>query len=155
MKELIAFNFIIIYYKKAKNLINNLFQRPNFKDNSKLSITKYQPLSNFLSKFQEHLENAKNDLVKKQSIDFNEILLLENILNLVGAPQGTNSIRVLPTRNESRDECSGSISNSIDYNQMKIFYFELVFIIERNNDQTEKTQFVFVIGVISCELYIL
>src|SRR6266699_5647963 len=149
MKDLITFNLIIIYYKKAKNLINNLFQRPNFKDNSKLSITKYKPLSNFLSKFQEHLENAKNDLVKKQSIDFNEILLLETILNLVGAPQGTNSIRVSPTRNESRDECSGSISNSIDYNQMKIFYFELVFIIERNNDQTEKTQFVFVIGVIS------
>ena len=51
MEKLVAFNFTIIYYKKAKNPINNLFQQSNFKDNNKLFITKYQPFLNFLSKF--------------------------------------------------------------------------------------------------------
>ena len=51
IEKLIAFDFTIIYYKKAKNLIDNLSQRSNFKDNNELSITRRQPLLNFLSKF--------------------------------------------------------------------------------------------------------
>ncbi len=51
IKELTIFNFIIIYYKKAKNLVNGLSRRFDFKNDNKLSITKYQPFLNFLSKF--------------------------------------------------------------------------------------------------------
>ncbi len=56
---------MIIYYKRAKNPINNLFQQFNFKDNNELSIIKRQSLLNFLSKFQEHLKNIKNNLIKE------------------------------------------------------------------------------------------
>src|SRR6266699_6984500 len=55
IEKLIAFNFIIIYYKKAKNPINGLFRQFNFKDNNELFTTKRQSLLNFLSKFQEYL----------------------------------------------------------------------------------------------------
>ncbi len=40
MEELIAFNFIIIYYKKAKNLANGLSRQSDFKDNNELFATK-------------------------------------------------------------------------------------------------------------------
>ena len=65
MKELTTFDFTIIYYKKAKNFINNLSRRFDFKDNNKLFITKRQLFLNFLSKFQEYLGNIKNNLIKK------------------------------------------------------------------------------------------
>ncbi len=60
-----AFDFTIIYYKKAKNLIDSLSRRSDFKDNNELSTTKCQPFLNFLSKFQKYLENAKNDPAKE------------------------------------------------------------------------------------------
>ncbi len=40
MEKLTAFNFIIIYCKKAKNPVNNLFRRSDFKDNNELFTTK-------------------------------------------------------------------------------------------------------------------
>ena len=82
---MVAFNFTIIYCEKVKNLINGLSRRSNFKDNNKLFTTKHQPFLNFLFKFQEHLKDTKNDLVEEQNIDFNEISLLRNVLNLVRA----------------------------------------------------------------------
>jgi len=81
---LITFDFTIIYCKKAKNLIDNLFRQFDFKDDNKLFTTRYQPLLNFLSKFQEYLGDIKNDPIKEQSIDSNKTLLFENVLNLVG-----------------------------------------------------------------------
>ena len=65
IEELTTFDFTIIYCKKVKNPINNLFQQSNFKDNNELSITKRQPFLNFLSKFQEYLGGAKSDLVEE------------------------------------------------------------------------------------------
>ncbi len=65
MKESVTFDFTIIYYKEAKNLINGLFRRFNFKDNNKLFIMRCQPFLNFLSKFQKHLKDMKNDLAKE------------------------------------------------------------------------------------------
>ena len=65
MEELTAFNFTIIYYKRVKNPTDSLSRRFNFKDNSELSITKCQPFLNFLSKFQKHLEDTKNDPVEE------------------------------------------------------------------------------------------
>ena len=62
---------------------------------------------------------------------------------------------MLPTRNKSQDEYSGSISDSIDCNQMKISYLKLAFITEKNNDQTGKVQLAFVVKIIDRELYIL
>ncbi len=62
---------------------------------------------------------------------------------------------MLPIKNESRDECSGFVSDSIDYIQMKILYLGLAFIIKRSNDQIERTQLVFIVGIISCKLCIL
>ena len=41
MKKLTAFNFIIIYRKKAKNPIDGLSRRPDFKDNNELSTTRH------------------------------------------------------------------------------------------------------------------
>jgi len=76
-------------------------------------------------------------------------------LNLAGVPQGINSIRLLPVKNKSRDKCSDFISDSINYIQMRRFYLKLASIIKENSDQTGKIQFVFVVGVIGCELYIL
>ncbi len=78
-----TFDFTIIYYKRAKNPINGLFQRFDFKDNSELFTMRRQPFSNFLSKFQEHLKNINNNLIKEQNIDFNKTSLFKNILNLV------------------------------------------------------------------------
>ena len=49
-------------------------------------------------------EGAKNDLVKKQSIDSNETFLLGSVLNLAGVPQGINSIKVLLVRSESKND---------------------------------------------------
>ncbi len=86
IEELTTFNFMIIYYKRVKNPVNGLFWWFDFKDNNKLSTTKRQPLSNFLSKFQKHLEGVKNDLIEEQSIDSGEIPLLGNVLSLVEAP---------------------------------------------------------------------
>ena len=65
IEKLIAFNFTIIYCKKAKTPINSLSQRSDFKDNNELSITKRQFLLNFLSKFQEHLKDAKNNPIEE------------------------------------------------------------------------------------------
>ncbi len=86
IEELTAFDFTIIYRKRVKNPIDGLSRRSDFKDDSELSTTRCQPLLNFLSKFQEYLEDAKNDPVKKQSIDFDKTPLLGNVLNLVGIP---------------------------------------------------------------------
>jgi len=61
MEELTAFDFIIIYCKRAKNLTDSLSQRSNFKDDNKLFTTRRQLFLNFLSKFQEHLGGMKND----------------------------------------------------------------------------------------------
>ncbi len=83
IEKLTVFNFTIIYCKKAKNLIDSLVQRSNFKDNNKLSTTKYQLFLNFLSKFQEYLKDTKIDPIKKQNIDFNKTLLFKNVLNLI------------------------------------------------------------------------
>ena len=65
MEKLTAFNFTIIYCKKVKNLINGLFQRSDFKNDSELFITKCQFLLNFLSKFQEYLKDIKNDSIEE------------------------------------------------------------------------------------------
>ena len=83
MKELTTFDFTIIYYKRVKNLINSLSRRFDFKDNNELSTTRYQPLLNFLSKFQEHLGDIKNDPIEEQNIDSNETPLFGNVLNLI------------------------------------------------------------------------
>ena|SRR6266699_790705 len=104
IKKLATFNFTIIYCKKAKNLTDNLSRRPDFKNNNELSTTKHQPLSNFLSKFQEHLEGTKNDPTKEQNIDFNKTPLPRNVLNLIEAPQDTNSIRILSIKSESKSD---------------------------------------------------
>ena len=100
MEELATFDFTIIYYKEAKNLINGLSRRSNFKDDNELSTTKCQPFLSFLFKFQKYLEDIKNDSIKKQSIDFNKTLLFKNVLNLIKILQGTNSIGVLLIRSE-------------------------------------------------------
>jgi len=76
----------------------------------------------------------KNDLTKEQSIDSNKTLLFENVLNLVKISQDINSIELLPIKNKSRDKCSGFVSDSIDYIQMKRSYLRLVFVIEENNN---------------------
>ncbi len=81
-----TFDFTIIYYKRVKNPTDGLSRRPDFKDNNELSTTKYQPLPNFLSKFQEHLKDIKNDPIEEQNIDFDETPLFENVLNLTGTP---------------------------------------------------------------------
>ncbi len=65
MEKLATFDFTIIYCKEAKNPIDGLSRRSNFKDDSELSTTKRQFISNFLSKFQEHLKDIKSDLVKE------------------------------------------------------------------------------------------
>ncbi len=62
---------------------------------------------------------------------------------------------MLSIKNESRDEYLGFVSNSIDYNQMRIFYLGLAFTIKKNNDQMGRIQFVFVVRIIGRELYIL
>ena len=62
---------------------------------------------------------------------------------------------MLPVRSEFPDKCLGFVSDSIGYNQVKIFYLRLAFIIKENNDQTGRVQFVFVVEVIGRELYIL
>ncbi len=62
---------------------------------------------------------------------------------------------MLPIKNKSQNKCSDSISDSIDYNQMRILYLKLASIIKRNNDQTKKTQFTFVIKIINRKPYIL
>jgi len=61
----LAFDFIIIYYEEVKNLINGLSQQSDFKDDNELFAIRYQLFLNFLSKFQEHLENTKNDLIEE------------------------------------------------------------------------------------------
>ncbi len=134
IKELVVFNFIIIYCKRAKNLVDSLFRRSNFKDNNELFATKRQLLLNFLSKFQKHLEDIKNNPIKEQSIDFNKTFLSGNVLNLIRISQDTNSIGMLSIRNEFRDKCSGFVSNSIGYIQMKIFHLRLASIIKRSNN---------------------
>ncbi len=62
---------------------------------------------------------------------------------------------MLSTKSKSRDECSGSILNSIDYNQMKIFYLGLTSIIKKNSNQIKRVQFIFIVEIIGYELYIL
>ena len=101
---MIAFDFIIIYRKKTKNLIDGLFRRFDFKDDNELFTTRRQLLSNFLSKFQEYLGNTKNNLIEEQSIDSDETLLFKSVLNLIGISQDINSIGVLSTRNESKSD---------------------------------------------------
>ena len=104
MKKLIAFNFTIIYYKRAKNLVDGLFRRSDFKDNNELSTTRRQFFPNFLSKFQKHLKDTKNDLTEEQSIDSSKTPLFRNVLNLTGTPQDINSIEVLPIKSESKSD---------------------------------------------------
>ncbi len=112
---MIIFDFIIIYYKRVKNPTNSLFRQPNFKDNNELSTTKYQLFPNFLFKFQKYLEKAKNNLIKEQSIDSNEILLSKNVLNLIETPQDTNATKMLPIKNKSKND---SIEKqSIDFDE--------------------------------------
>ncbi len=65
IEELATFDFTIIYCERAKNLVDGLFQRPNFKDDSELSMTKCQFFPSFLSKFQEYLGDAKSDPVEE------------------------------------------------------------------------------------------
>ncbi len=149
------FDFTIIYCKRAKNLIDSLFRRSNFKDDNELFVTKRQPLLNFLSKFQEHLEGAKNNPTKEQSIDSDETPLFKNVLSLTKIPQDTNSTRVLLTKSESRDKYSDSILDSIGYNQMKIPYLGLTSIIKKNNNQTKRVQFTLIVRIIDHKLYIL
>ncbi len=62
---------------------------------------------------------------------------------------------MLSIRNESRDEYSGFVLNSIGCNQMRIPHLKLAFIIKKNNNQVEKVQFIFVVKIIGRELYIL
>ncbi len=62
---------------------------------------------------------------------------------------------MLSIRNKSRDKYSGSILNSIGYNQMRIFYLKLASVIKRSNNQTERVQFIFVVRIINREPYIL
>ncbi len=101
IEELTAFNFTIIYYKKAKNPINGLSRQSDFKDNNELSTTKHQLLPNFLSKFQKHLKDTKSDPIEEQNIDFDKTLLFENVLNLTGIPQNINSTKMLPIKSEN------------------------------------------------------
>ena len=84
-------------------------------------------------------ESMKSDPAEEQSIDSGETPLPRSVLNLAGAPQGTNSVGVLSARSKSRDKCLGSVSNSIDYIQIKIFHLKLTSIIKRSSDQTERT----------------
>ncbi len=65
IKELTAFDFTIIYCKEAKNPIDSLFRRPDFKDDSELSVMRRQPFLNFLFKFQKHLKIAKSDSIEE------------------------------------------------------------------------------------------
>jgi len=62
---------------------------------------------------------------------------------------------VLPVRSESRDECSGSISDSIGCNQVRILHLGLASVTEENSDQAKRVQFALIVGVIGCKLYIL
>ncbi len=80
---MVVFNFTIIYCKEAKNPIDDLFRRFDFKDNSELSVIKRQPLPNFLSKFQEYLGDMKNNPIEEQNINSDKTFLFENVLNLV------------------------------------------------------------------------
>jgi len=99
---------------------------------------KYQPLLNFLFKFQKYLKDMKNDLVKKQNIDFNKTSLFKSILNLIRTLQDINFIKMLSIKNKSRDKCSDFVLNSIDYIQVRIFHLGLASIIKKNNDQTKR-----------------
>src|SRR6266699_2316114 len=119
MEKLTIFDFIIIYCKKAKNLVNGISRQPDFKDDNELSITKHQFLPNFLSKFQKHLEDVKNDPIKEQNIDSNETLLPRNVLNLAEAPQGINSIGILPVKSEDTKNDPAEEQN-IDFNETSL-----------------------------------
>ncbi len=77
---------------------------------------------------------SKSDPTEEQSIDFNKTLLFKNVLNLIRTPQGINFVEMLSIKSKSRDKCSGFVSDSIGYNQMKILYLELAFIIKKNNN---------------------
>ncbi len=62
---------------------------------------------------------------------------------------------MLPTKSKSRDKYSGSVSDSIGCNQMRIPYLGLASITKENSDQTGRVQLTFVVRVIGRELYIL
>ena len=115
IKELITFNFTNIYYKKIKNLINNLFRRSDFKDDNELSTIRRQLLLNFLFKFQKHLKNIKSNLIEEQNIDFNKTPLLRSVLSLIRAPQDINSIKILSIKNEYKN--NPTKEQSIDSNK--------------------------------------
>ncbi len=119
IKELITFNFTNIYYKKIKNLINNLFRRSDFKDDNELSTIRRQLLLNFLFKFQKHLKNIKSNLIEEQNIDFNKTSLFKSVLNLVETSQDINSIRILPTKSEFKN--NPTKEQSIDSNKTFLF----------------------------------
>ncbi len=80
------------------------------------------------------MRSTKSDPAEEQSIDSGETPLPRSVLSLVGAPQGINFARVLPVRSESQDECSGSVSDSIGCNQVRILHLRLASITEENND---------------------
>ena len=50
------------------------------------------------------MKDTKNDLIEEQSIDSNKTPLFKNVLNLVGISQDINSIRVLPIKNEFKND---------------------------------------------------
>ncbi len=77
---------------------------------------------------------SKSDLTEEQSIDSNKTPLLRNVLNLAKTPQDINSIGVLPVRSKSWDKCSNSVSDLINYNQIRILHLKLASIIEKNNN---------------------
>ncbi len=119
MEKLIAFDFTIIYCKRAKNLIDGLFRRSNFKDDSELSATRHQFFLSFLFKFQEYLGGTKNDPAEEQSIDFGKTLLFGSVLNLIRVLQGINSIGVLLIRSESKSDPTKE--QSIDFGKTLLF----------------------------------
>ncbi len=80
----------------------------------------------------------KSDPVEKQNINFNKTFLSKNVLNLAGTPQDINSIEMLSIKNKSYNKYSGSISDSISYNQMRIPHLGLTFITKRSSDQAER-----------------
>ncbi len=62
---------------------------------------------------------------------------------------------MLLAKNKSQNKYSGSISDSIGCNQMRIPHLGLTFITKENNDQTKRIQLILVVRIIDRELYIL
>ncbi len=80
-----------------------------------MSLAKIPQDINFIGVLSAKSKGAKSDLVEEQSIDSNETLLFGNVLNLAGAPQGINSVKMLPIKNESKNDPAKK--QSIDSNE--------------------------------------